>query len=375
LFGLSASQLPAAMDALSGEGISGTQETAFGADRMFISLMMDQGAFWRNRETIDPNGITYGLAPARDAASKPSKNSRGPVYKETLKAPPIYQPRWRAWATGFDSSWKLNGEADIGSASLSHRTGGLAGGLDYQFAPDILAGFAMGGSSSSFSVPSRITSGRLEGGHFGGYGVKTWGPLYAAAALSFSTFRNSTNRTIAGVGPTELATGSFGSNLLSGRLEVGSKQALGWLAVTPFVAVQVSKLWQNGFTETNPAPAGAGVLGLTEDSLAVSSLPTFVGAQFDGRFYFPGGMIASPYARLSWVHEFNPTRNVTASFIALPGTLFTVDGPRAAHDSGRVEVGSRLAVNQNVKAFASFDGEFSSRAQVYAGRGGVIVTW
>jgi outer membrane autotransporter protein len=86
-------------------------------------------------------------------------------------------------------------------------------------------------------------------------------------------------------------------------------------------------------------------------------------------------MIASPYARLSWVHEFNPTRNVTASFIALPGTLFTVDGPRAVHDSGRVEVGSRLAVNQNVKAFASFDGEFSSRAQVYAGRGGVIVTW
>jgi autotransporter-associated beta strand protein len=375
LFGLSASQLPAAMDALSGEGISGTQETAFGADRMFISLMMDQGAFWRNRETIDPNGITYGGTPVQDRSSKASKNSRGAVYKETLKAPPTYQPRWRAWATGFDSSWKLNGEADIGSASLWHRTGGLAGGLDYQFAPDILAGFAMGGSSSSFSVPSRITSGRLEGGHFGGYGVKTWGSLYAAAALSFSTFRNSTNRTIAGVGPTELATGSFGSNLLSGRLEVGSKQALGWLAVTPFVAVQVSRLWQNGFNETNPPPAGAGVLGLTENSLAVSSLPTFVGAQFDGRFYLPSGMVMSPYARLLWVHEFNTTRNVTASFIALPGTLFTVDGPHAAPDSGRVEVGSRLAINQNVKAFASFDGEFSSRAQVYAGKGGLIVAW
>jgi outer membrane autotransporter protein len=174
------------------------------------------------------------------------------------------------------------------------------------------------------------------------------------------------------VGATQIATGSFGSN---GPLEVDSKQALVWLAVTPFAAVQISKLWQNGFTETNPAPAGAGVLGLTENSLAVSSVPTFVGAQFDGRVYLPGGMIASPYARLSWVHEFNTNRNVTALFIALPGTLFTVDGRHAAHDSGRVEVGSKLAVTQNVKAFASFDGEFSNRAQVYAGTGGLIVAW
>jgi outer membrane autotransporter protein len=114
---------------------------------------------------------------------------------------------------------------------------------------------------------------------------------------------------------------------------------------------------------------------LTENSLAVSSMPTFVGAQFDGRFYLPGGIIVSPYARLSWVHEFNTTRNITASFIALPGTLFTVDGPHAARDSGRVEVGAKLALTQTVKAFASFDGEFSSRAQVYAGKGGVIVAW
>jgi outer membrane autotransporter protein len=375
LFGLSANQLPAALDALSGEGISGTQETAFGADRMFMSLMMDQGAFWRNGETIDPNGITYGAAPIQDASSKPSRKTKQPVYKAIVKAPTIYQPRWRAWATGFDSSWKLNGEADIGSASLSHKTGGLAGGLDYQFAPDVLAGFAMGGSNSTFSVPSRITSGQLEGGHFGAYGVKAWGSLYAAGAVSFSTFRNSTNRMIAGVGPTEIATGDFGSNLWSGRLEVGSKQVLGWLGVTPFAAVQVSKLWQNGFTETNAPPPGASALGLTENSLAVSSVPTFLGAQFDRRFYLPGGMMVSPYARLSWVHEFDTTRNITASFIALPGTLFTVDGPHAARDSGRVEVGSKLAVAQNIKAFASFDGEFSSRAQVYAGKGGIIVAW
>src|SRR5262249_60956378 len=59
LLGLSLAQLPAALDALSGEGVSGTQETAFGAAGMFTSIMMDQGAFWRNSEKNDVNGGAF----------------------------------------------------------------------------------------------------------------------------------------------------------------------------------------------------------------------------------------------------------------------------------------------------------------------------
>jgi autotransporter-associated beta strand protein len=375
LFGLAASQLPAALDMLSGEGISGTQETAFGAAGMFTSIMMDQGTFWRNRETVDVNGITFAGEPLSYAPSKKSKTADHPVFKE-MAPPAPYQSRWRAWLTGFDGSAKLVGEAEIGSASLSHDTGGLAGGLDYQFAPDLLAGFAIGGSSSNFSVRDRITSGHLEGAHFGGYGVKTWGSFYAAGTLGFSTFRNSETRSIVGIGPTETATGSFGSNLLSGRVEVGSKQAFNWFAVTPFAAVQFSQLWQNGFTEANPVPGGAaGPLGLSYGSTSVSSLPTFVGAQFDTRIAFANGMVLSPYSRLSWVHEFEPNRAINASFIALPAAAFTVDGPRAASDAVRIDAGAKLAIRPNAWLFASFDGEFSSRSQSYAGKGGARVTW
>jgi autotransporter-associated beta strand protein len=375
LLGLSLAQLPAALDALSGEGVSGTQETAFGAADMFTSIMMDQGAFWRNGETIDVNGVAFAGEPLQYAPSKKSKMSDLPAFKEM--APPVpYQPRWRAWLTGFDGAFKLAGEAGIGSADLSHNTGGLAGGLDYQFAPDVLLGLAIGGSTSNFSVRDRITSGYLEGVHVGGYGVKTWGSLYAAGALSFGTFHNSETRSIAGIGPTETATGSFGSNLFSGRVEVGAKQVFGRFAVTPFAAVQFAELWQNGFTETNPVPAGAaGPLGLAYGSISVSSLPTFVGAQFDTRFAFSNGMVLSPYARLSWVHEFNPTRAIDASFIALPGAAFTVDGPRASSDAARIDAGAKLAIGPTAWLYASFDGEFSDRGQSYAGKGGVRVAW
>src|SRR5262249_13454498 len=189
------------------------------------------------------------------AASKKSKMADHPVFKE-MAPPAPSQSRWRAWLTGFDGTWKLDGEAGIGSASLSHNTGGHAGGLDYQLAPDLLAGCAIGGSSSNFSVRDRITSGHLEGAHFGGYAVKTWREFYAAGALSFSTFRNSETRSIVGIGPAETANGSFGSNLLSARVEMGWKQAFNWFSVTPFVAVGGFPPGREGVSETHAGPAG-----------------------------------------------------------------------------------------------------------------------
>jgi outer membrane autotransporter protein len=375
LLGLSRAQLPAALDMLSGEGVSGTQETAFGVAGMFNAIMMDQGTFWRNREMVDVDGVSFTGEPLAYAAAKKSQ-AEHPAFKALPKEPPMFAPRWRAWLTGFDGTTKLNGEPGIGSATLSHNTGGLAGGLDYQLAPDLLAGFAIGGSSSIFSVRDRITSGNLEGAHFGGYAVKTWREVYAAAALSLSTFRNSETRSIVGIGPTQTASGSFGSNLLSGRVEMGWKQTFSRFAVTPFAAVQVSQLWQNGFGEVSPVPAGAAdPLGLTFGARSVTSLPTFLGAQFDTRVLFSNGMTLSPYARLSWVHEFKPDRAINPSFIALPAAAFTVDGPRAASDAARIDAGAKYAIAPNAFLFASFDGEFSSRSQTYAGKGGERFTW
>jgi len=86
-------------------------------------------------------------------------------------------------------------------------------------------------------------------------------------------------------------------------------------------------------------------------------------------------MVLSPYARLSWVHEFNPTRSIDATFIALPGAAFTVDGPRASSDALRIDAGAKLAIGPNAWLYASFDGEFSDRGQSYAGKGGVRVAW
>src|SRR6202023_4120170 len=132
-----------------------------------------------------------------------------------------------------------------------------------------------------FSVPDRTTSGDVVGGHMGAYGVATWGALYAAGVVSYSRLDNWTTRTIAGVGPTETATASFASDLLGARLEIGRTYTLPGFNITPFAALQGSTLWERGFTESSTAGRLPGILGLTYQSQTVTSLPTFLGVQFD----------------------------------------------------------------------------------------------
>jgi outer membrane autotransporter protein len=353
---------PDALSQLSGEGITAAQNTAFASGTMFDALLMDQGAFWRSGEAADSNGVTFRDTPLV---------SKGPKIP-----PPVYQPRtWRVWTGGFGGVQSFNGDASVGSADARTAVAGGAMGLDYQVDATRLVGVAVGGSEAHFSVPDRTTSGDVVGGHMGAYGVATWGALYAAGLVSYSRFDNWTTRTIAGIGPTETATGSFASDLLGARLEIGRTYALPGVNITPFAALQGSTLWERGFTESSTTGGLPGILGLTYQSQTVTSLPTFLGVQFDTRWALANGTVWSPFVRAAWVHEFSPDRSISGSFLSVPGTLFTVDGARAWRNAAKVNAGSRLALNRYASLFASFDGEFANSGHSYGGRGGVRFSW
>jgi outer membrane autotransporter protein len=362
---------------LSGQSTTGTQETALGANGVVLNAITTQALSWLDSEV----GYSFGSGGDRGLAlhyaKSDDKRRQHPALKAIpIKAPVEEPPRWRTWATGFDRSWKLAGEAGIGSADLRHHTAGGAGGFDYEVNRDLLVGFAAGGSASGFSVPALATSGSVDGAHLGAYGVARWDTWYAIGALTAAAFDNRTSRTIAGVGPTEVANASFRSNLFGGRFEVGHKQAFGGFAITPFAAVQFAELWQQGYTENSVTASGTpGVLGLTFQSHQVSSLPTFLGAQFDTHLTLANSMLWTPYVRASWVHEFEPTRDITATFLTVANSTFTVDGPRAARDAARIDVGSKLAITRTVSVFGTFNGEFSDRSQLYSGNGGLRVVW
>ncbi len=354
------------LDQLSGEGTSGTQNSAFAAGNLFGQTMDGQMDAWRAGHRADAAGSgALGYASERPVTSA----------FNALKAPPRVEPQWHAWASGFGAGQSLSGDATVGSAGFSGRTAGGAVGVDHLVGPDLLVGIAAGGSSATFNVDDRLTSGRLDGAHLGGYAMARFGATYLSGQLAYGHFNNSTTRTITGIGADEVAKGSFGSDQLGGRLEVGRTYDFGTVTATPFAALQAAELWQAGYTETSVTGAGPGVLGLSYASRRVSSLPTFLGSKFDARFDLGNGMIWMPFGSLAWVHEFLPNRDVTASLISMPVPAFTVEGARAASDSARIELGSRLVLNRWSELSARFSGEFSSAGQSYTGMGSLRVNW
>ena len=84
---------------------------------------------------------------------------------------------------------------------------------------------------------------------------------------------------------------------LSGRLEIGRSFAFNSVTVTPFAAVQAAQLWQDAYTETSTAGGLPGLLALSYAAHTVSSLPTFLGTKFDGRYETGNGMVWMPFVR------------------------------------------------------------------------------
>lgn len=117
------------------------------------------------------------------------------------------------------------------------------------------------------------------------------------------------------------------------------------------------------------------MLGLSYAARSVNSLPLFVGAQVDTRWVLPDGTLLIPQFRASWVHEFMPAREISASFITLPDASFTVQGARAARDSAKLSGGARYFLSPTAYMFANFDGEFSDRTAGYSGTAGFKSNW
>jgi uncharacterized protein with beta-barrel porin domain len=357
-----------ALDQLSGEGTSGTQNVAFTAGALFGQTMDSQMAAWlAGNRGGSTDGAALGYA---------TEAPNGPASAfNAIKAPAMAQPQWNAWAAGFGAGQQLSGNASVGSASFSDRAAGGAMGVDHLLNPDLLLGIAAGGSSATSSVDDRATSGRLEGGHIGAYAMQRFGASYLSAQIAYSHFNNSTTRTISGVGPDEIAKGTFGSDQFGGRFEIGRTFDLSRVSVTPFAAVQAVRLWQGAYTETSTAGTAPGVLGLSYAAHSVSSLPVSLGAKFDGRVDFGNGVLWSPFVHAAWVHEFEPSRGITATLSAVTVPAFTIEGARAASDAARVDLGSRLVLNRGWELSARVTSEFSRLGQSYAGMGALRVSW
>jgi len=79
--------------------------------------------------------------------------------------------------------------------------------------------------------------------------------------------------------------------------------------------------------------------------------------------------------RLAWAHDFDPERAAAATFQALPGASFAVNGAQPAADAALTTASAEVKWLNGWSTLATFEGEFSSVTRSYAGKGTVRYAW
>jgi len=377
LYTLSGPPLGAALTQVSGETATGSQQSTFNAMGQFINLLTDpfgRGAGINGTTSASPYAEEGDSASAYAAERKRLAAERS-AYAMFTKAPlaKVYEPRWSVWASGFGGSQTTDGNAALGSNSATSNIFGTAVGADYLLSPRTIAGFALAGGGTSFSVANGGT-GRSDLFQAGAYIRHVAGPAYITAALAYGWQDITTDRTVTIAGAEHLRA-EFNANAWSGRVEGGYRFVTPWMrgvGITPYAAAQVASFDLPAYAES--VVIGTPVFAQSYAARSVTDTRSELGIRADKSFALQSGVLTLR-GRLAWAHDFDPDRAVAATFLALPGASFVVNGAAQAHDSALTTASAEVKWLDGWSAAATFEGEFSDVTRSYAGKGVIRYTW
>jgi uncharacterized protein with beta-barrel porin domain len=379
LGGIFNGNIPFNLTQASGELGTGSQQTTFDAMNQFMGVMTDPFIAGRG-DGIGSGAGTPSFAEENAGASayagngKARSQSERDAYGMITKAPPLadsFTQRWSVWAAGFGGSQTTDGNAAVGSNAATSRIAGTAVGADYRFSPFTIAGFALAGGGTSFSLANALGAGHSDLFQAGAYVRHVVGPAYLSAALAYGWQDVTTDRTVTIAGVDRLHA-EFNANAFSGRVEGGYRFATPWMGVTPYAAGQFTTFDLPAYAES--ALAGSNAFALAYNAKSVTDTRSELGIRTDKSFALPNGILTLR-SRFAWAHDFDPDRSIAATFQALPGASFVVNGAAQAKDSALTTVSAEMKWMNGWSAAATFEGEFSDVTRSYAGKGVVRYQW
>lgn len=374
LFPLQPQTLPGVFNTLSGEVAADAKLVSFEMTSQFLNLMLDSTLKGR------AGGASGGpLAFAAEADEQPASLD-ALAYAATPRspAPASFEQRWSAWGSAFGRGLSANGDAAVGSSSVSAHIYGGAGGLDYRWGPDTVTGFAVAGGSTGWSVAQSLGSGRSDVFEGGVYGSTRFGSAYVSGALSAGNHWMTTDRMAFA---SDHLQSSFNAQSYGARLEAGWRyDAMAWGAVTPYLAGEAQRFSTPTYSETDLIGGG---FGLQYASSSATELRGEVGARLDSRLAVSDGLTVILRGRGAYAYQTvnNPALVATFQAALAPGALpgsgvgFAVNGAVIPKNLALADAGAEFRFAGNWALQADFHGEFGSGAQSYSGTGTVKYGW
>ncbi|NPV19634.1 autotransporter domain-containing protein [Bradyrhizobium sp. 81013] len=363
---------PTGLTQLSGETATGGQQATFNAMTQFMGVMTDPFVGGRGDQGAAPNGaIGYAEETLAYAAKRNPNDALAAIYTKAPPAP-VARTGWSVWAAAFGGAQTTDGNAALGSNTATSNLYGTAVGADYRFSPYTVAGFAMAGGGTNFSVFNG-GGGRSDLFQAGGFVRHNIGAGYVTGALAYGWQDVTTNRTVTVAGIDQLRA-DFNANSYSGRIEGGHRFVTPWTTVglTPYAAAQFTTFALPGYAER--AVVGNNTFALTYGARTITATRSELGLRTDKSYALTDG-IFTLRGRVAWAHDFNPDRSISATFQALPGASFVVNGARQASDAALTSASAEMKWMNGWSAAGTFEGEFSNVTRSYGGKAVVRYSW
>lgn len=343
--GLSETDAPAALDAVSGEAHASMLNVL---EQSFAAL----GQTVNRRTAAGLSGAGAAAGPLGYAATRETVGVRA-IEDATAKGTA------RPWLGALGSYGQLNGDGN--AAAIEWSTGGLALGYENEIA--LGSGTGFGGVALGYQHGQGIVTARNSETGFDSLSAATYGGWSDGAStllgsLSVGAGHVATDRTITIGNSTQVAHADYWAQSASLQLEASHAFELGQgFSIAPLGTVELGWLGHSGFTET-----GAGAFDLTAEATGSLNAAAGLGLSVGQTVALESGTLALE-VRALYEQSLTGT-DASQSFSFAGGTTpFTISGAPADANWVRVGGGFAFELPAGLSLGANYDGRFSANGQ------------
>jgi len=375
LTGLTPTERLLALQQLSGEVSTGMAPNGMQAMNSFLSLVLNPYAgnmLSENRGGFGPRPVEG--PPLITKAPYPVKVTAAMAAFNNAHRAGYDPSRWGIWGAAYGSQSDLSSDI-AGLHDRSGRSYGFAAGVDYRLFANTIVGFALGGGGTSYGLAGGLGGGRSDMFQAAIYASTRFDAAYVSAALAYAWHDVTTDQYLSIAGPDRL-TANYNANNVGGRIEAGyrfgvpSFYMVPGFGITPYMALQGQAFFTPAYSEN-----AASQFARSYSSKTSTGYRSEAGVWFDTSMPFVNASVLTLRSRVGYAHDEYSDPAMQASFLALPGSNYTVNGVALPRDLVLASAGAEVRFANGIAIGAQFDGEFADRATRYGGTGRVRYSW
>lgn len=352
----------AALTALSGQGQAAVPGAVLDAFAGFSDAIADRQAMLLAGFGDVQAAVTPGIAFSYDkTGSIAATQGAGAAPVPAGTTPAAGASSWTTWGEGYGRASHVGEAAGLPGATSS--SGAFVVGGDGAFAPDFLAGGALGYTRTGVSSADTDATANTYAGAL--YATWTPGPLVFDARLAAGPSTVDSTRTIAFPGEAVTAAGSLSGWGALAAGDAGYLFEFAGASLKPFVGLTGQSFNRRAFTESTD-------FGLNFPSQTFNRLTSEVGVWATTLLHCD----LTTYmlqVKLSWTDDFgNQALTTQAALLDQP---FAIAAANPGRDAAVIGVNLAVWQTENVALFARYTGEFRGNANSQQGSVGLRVTW